>query len=204
MRRYPVGVEPAFCRAVELTLGVEGVFSDESWDPGGKTKYGITEAVARRHGHRVEDLTVPQAVGIYWVDYWRRPGFHEIESWFIGHELFDTAVNAGPGNAAFITQRAIVHNLFETETKVGGIDGRWGPKTRSAINRVARRYETNLMGALNGEQYVHYQSIRLINPELFRRAIRGWMRRVWPESPVLLELPWIVAAETGERPEEIR
>lgn len=175
---------PAFEWAVSKTLEEEGIFSNHSWDPGGKTKYGITEAVARRHGFDVRDLTVPQAKGIYWEDYWIAPGFDEIESWHIAAELFDTEVNTG--RSCIIAQRAITYNLFATEEELGGLDGRWGPRTRFAINRIARRYERNLLAALNGEQYRHYHAIRRHKPELFKRAIRGWVKRT---GQPLEELP---------------
>jgi lysozyme family protein len=124
----------------------------------------------------MRDLTVETAKGIYHADYWVRPGFDQIDSADIACELFDTQVNTG--RSAIIAQRALVRNLFATEAEIGGMDGRWGPTTRGAINAVSRRYERHLLAALNGEQYRYYHSIKRHNPELFRRAIRGWMLRV--------------------------
>jgi lysozyme family protein len=197
-RRYPVGVEPAFCYAVELTLGEEGLFSDYTWDPGGKTKYGITEATARRHGFEVREITVPGAIEIYWREYWIQPGLDALSSWHVAAECFDTQVNTGRG--ALIAQRALVNNLLATESEVGGIDGRWGRKTRAALNMATRRYERQLLGALNGEQYRHYHSIRPHRPDTFENAIRGWMKRVWTELPVINVAAWMEAAETGVKP----
>ena len=168
----------AFLRAVGVTLEEEGLFSDHSWDPGGATKYGITERVARAYDLEVRDLTVAQATDIYFADYWQKPGFDQIESMYIAGELFDTQVNTG--RSCVIAQRALVRNLFATESEIGGIDGRWGSKTRAAINKTARRYERNYLAALNGEQYRYYHAIRANKPELFARAIRGWMKRVGP------------------------
>lgn len=196
-RRYPEGAEPAFCRAVELTLTEEGVFSDHSWDPGGATKFGVTFETAARHELDVETLTIEEAVYIYWYDYWRVWGFHELESWHVAAECFDTTVNAGPGASARIAQSALVHNRFDHVA----IDGRWGPQTRGALNRASERYERNLLAALNGEQYIYYHSLRHRNPELHKRAIRGWMKRVWPELPEIHREKWERAAETGRAPE---
>ena len=39
-----------FDNAFSLLLGHEGGFSDHPADPGGKTRYGVTEAVAREAG----------------------------------------------------------------------------------------------------------------------------------------------------------
>lgn len=189
MIRYPNFVtDPAFCRAVKMTLDEEGVFSDHSWDPGGATKYGITSKVALRHGFDVRNLTVSQAVGIYWIDYWVAPGLGKIDSWHVAGELFDTQVNTG--RSAIVAQRALVYNLFTTEQAIGGIDGRWGPKTRAAINETTRRYERHLMAALAGELYKHYHAIKPHRPELFQRAIRGWMKRVHPDLKGIDRAAW--------------
>lgn len=195
MRRYPAGSEPAFCYAVEHTLEAEGFFSAHSWDPGGATKYGVTRATAERYGYDVETLTVQDAIRIYWLGYWRRPGFESIDSWHVALELFDTEVNTG--RSAVIAQRALVRNRFCTEQEVGGIDGAWGPRTRAAINNTAARYERNYLGALNGEQYAYYHDIR--NESLKANALRGWMKRVWPTLPRIDYPLWEAAAETGAR-----
>jgi lysozyme family protein len=181
----------SFRRSVHHTLAAEGVFSAHSWDPGGATKYGITEAVARRHGYDVRELTVPQAVGIYYSDYYQRPGFDSIESWHVAGELFDTEVNTG--RSCLIAQRALVYNLFVSENELGGIDGNWGPRTRSLVNRTAERYEPNLVAALNGEQYRYYHAIRTSKPELFSRAIRGWVKRAGLPLPEIDRAKWEAA-----------
>lgn len=197
-RRYPLDCEPSFCYAVEHTLAEEGFFSDFSWDKGGKTKFGITEAVARKHGYDIHTLTVEQAIEIYYLDYWRKPGLQLLSSWHIATECFDTQVNTG--NGAIVAQRALVYNLFATESEIGGIDGKWGPKTRGTINRVSIKYERNLLGALNGELYKHYHAIKPHRPDTFENAIRGWMNRVWPSLDVIDKQVWINAATTGVKP----
>ena len=46
-----------FERAFEKLLGHEGGFVDHPKDPGGSTRYGITQRVARANGHRLRFLT---------------------------------------------------------------------------------------------------------------------------------------------------
>lgn len=169
----------AFEWAVKHTLEIEGVFSDHSWDPGGATKYGVTEAVARRHGHEVRDLTVDQAVAIYRADYWDALGLDAIaeHSGRVALEIFDTAVNTGPGRATRIAQEALA-TIFDQDI---AIDGRMGPQTRAAIIRTIPRYETHLVAALNGFQFSYYLWLLRQGHSAAERAIKGWMLRL--ETP---------------------
>ena len=61
-----------FITAFEKVIGIEGGYSDDPDDRGGKTKFGITEAVARAHGYRGEmrDLGLTTARKIYKSSYW--------------------------------------------------------------------------------------------------------------------------------------
>ncbi len=48
-----------FDTAFTKVLGHEGGFSDHPDDPGGKTRFGVTEAVARRVGYKGEMRELP-------------------------------------------------------------------------------------------------------------------------------------------------
>ena len=56
-----------FDTAFNKLLGIEGDYSDHPSDPGGKTRWGVTEAVAREVGYRgdMRDLPVDLAKRIY-------------------------------------------------------------------------------------------------------------------------------------------
>lgn len=167
---------PAFRRAVTLTLEAEGLFSDHRLDPGGATKYGITEAVARRHGFDVRRLTVEQATAIYHTDYWRRLRCDELAE-PVALELFDSAVNTGPATAVKLAQRA--YNVLRNSGDPAlAEDGKIGPATIGALNRMAKKYAGQLVAAMNGEQYRYYRSLVGSRPETFRAFVRGWMRRL--------------------------
>ena len=60
-----------FDEAFDRLIGHEGGYSDHPSDPGGKTQFGITEAVARAHGFTgdMRTLTRDEAKRIYRVDY---------------------------------------------------------------------------------------------------------------------------------------
>ena len=48
-----------FDQAFDALLEHEGGYSDHAADPGGKTRYGITEVVARSHGYRGDMRELP-------------------------------------------------------------------------------------------------------------------------------------------------
>ena len=109
-----------FTQAVKFTAKWEGFFSNDSVDPGGKTKYGISDAGdgtvdglidLDRDGDGdvpVEELTQEQAVEYLYNHYWRASGCDAIaggDNAVRGKQLglaiavFDTAVNCGVNRA---------------------------------------------------------------------------------------------------------
>ena len=62
----------SFHRALTAVLDLEGDYSDDARDPGGRTRYGITEAVAREQGYQgdMQDLPKSLAESIYKTHYW--------------------------------------------------------------------------------------------------------------------------------------
>lgn len=81
----------------------EGGYSDHAADPGGKTRYGITEAVAREAGYQgdMRDLPLDLAKQIYKAKYWVEALPSDVR-----YVVFDAAVNSGPAQAAKWLQRA--------------------------------------------------------------------------------------------------
>ena len=112
-----------FDTAFSLLLGHEGDYSDHPDDPGGKTRYGVTEAVAREVGYKgdMRELPLELAQRIYRAKYW-----DEVQADFlpagIRYVMFDAAVNSGPGQAVRWLQKAL--GVVE--------DGILGPKTLAA------------------------------------------------------------------------
>lgn len=167
----------AFLWAVDHTLTSEGVFSDHAWDPGGATKYGITAAKAAEHGYKVRDLTVPQAVAIYYADYWAPGRLDQLRSVRVAAEVFDTAVNmqggVTRGPAIRFVQEAL--NAFGERVEVDGV---LGPATRAAVNRVTKKYEEQFLHALNGFQFMRYLELKQRDHRAAERAFNGWMLRL--------------------------
>ena len=113
-----------FDQAFATLLKHEGGFSDHAADPGGKTRFGITEAVAREVGYRgdMRELPLDLAKRIYKDRYWDAVRAEELPE-AIRYVVFDAAVNSGPRQAIGWLQRAV------------GVrdDGVIGPITLSAV-----------------------------------------------------------------------
>jgi lysozyme family protein len=117
-----------FLTAFEKLLKHEGGFSDHSADPGGKTRYGITEAVARDVGYRgdMRELPLDLAQRIYKDKYWDAVQAEALPV-DVRYIVFDGAVNSGITQSAKWLQRAC------------GVkdDGIVGPATIRAANSLA-------------------------------------------------------------------
>ena len=150
-----------FNQAFDILLKHEGGYSDHAADPGGKTRYGITEAVAREAGYRgdMRELPLDLAKRIYKERYWDAVRAEELPA-AVRYAVFDAAVNSGPRQAARWLQRAV------------GVrdDGIIGPITLGAVRaadpeRLLRRVLAQRLRFMTG----------LSNWPAFGR---GWARRI--------------------------
>lgn len=114
-----------FDTAFDLLLGHEGEFSNHADDPGGKTRYGVTEAVAREAGYTGDMRALPLdfAKRVYKTRYWDAPKVESLPP-SIRYAVFDAAVNSGPNQSIKWLQRAL------------GVkdDGILGPQTLAAAH----------------------------------------------------------------------
>ena len=110
-----------FDKAFGIIIGHEGGYVNDSRDPVGETKYGISKRAYPNEDIKV--LTLDRAKFLYKRDYW-----DAIEAELLPDPVrlmvFDCAVNCGLTAAKKLLQRAI-------GTKDDGIIG---PKTRAAIS----------------------------------------------------------------------
>ncbi len=173
------------CKKIILDhiIQVEGGYVDDAFDSGGKTKYGITEAVARGAGYTgdMKDLTYDDAFNIYSVLYWDRLKLDDVSdrSWRITEELADTAVNCGVSFAGKSFQRvlSVMNNRGKYWDDLA-IDGAVGSKTIKAFNaymdlRDENKGEEVMLAALNSLQGAKYISLaeRRTKDERF---VYGW------------------------------
>lgn len=169
-----------FDYAVQRTLLKEGVFSNDQYDKGGKTKYGITATTLHRYypDVRIEDLTRDQAIAIYRIAYWDTASWHRITDKYVAAVCFDAGVNHGPFIAGKLLQRAL-----NTLRKAGQlpllVDGAVGDKTITRLNEFLPGEADAVICAFNGERYAYYKAI-VEADETQRRFIKGWMERLEP------------------------
>ena len=150
-----------FDTAFNLLLKHEGGYSDHAADPGGKTRYGITEAVAREVGYRgdMQDLPLDLAKRIYRAKYWDELDLDLLPAG-IRYVLFDAAVNSGPTQAVKWLQRAV-----GTQD-----DGILGPKTKAALGSLS---------ADSVRMKLLAQRLRFMtNLSNWPSFSRGWSRRI--------------------------
>jgi lysozyme family protein len=150
-----------FDTAFALLLGHEGDFSDHAADPGGKTRFGITEAVARQAGYTgdMRALAVDLAKRIYLDSYWRPVRADDLPPG-VRYIVFDGAVNSGPAQSALWLQRALGVTA----------DGVIGPRTlAAAYAKDAQQLKTAILA-----QRLRFMT-SLTNWPAFSR---GWARRI--------------------------
>ncbi len=96
-----------FLTAFDKLLKHEGGYSDHPADPGGKTRYGITEAVAREVGYRgdMRELPLELAQRIYKERYWDAVQAESLPP-DVRYIVFDGAVNSGVAQSSKWLQRA--------------------------------------------------------------------------------------------------
>jgi lysozyme family protein len=150
-----------FVNALALVLEHEGDFSEHKDDRGGATRFGITEAVARRVGYKgdMRELPLELAERIYLEDYWKPIRGDDLPPG-LRYVMFDAAVNSGPRQAILWLQRAIGVEA----------DGIIGPKT------LATAYQLDVNAVRLG---ILAQRLRFMaGLPSWPAFSRGWSRRI--------------------------
>lgn len=147
----------SFDDAFRRTLSHEGATSDHPSDPGGLTKWGISQRAYPNLD--IASLTLEKARQIYRLDYWDALRLGDLPD-AIAAEVFDAAVNSGRRPAVMWLQRALHVNA----------DGVIGPVTIAA----AKRADPAVIAAkINGHRLSH-----LTDLSTWPTFGRGWARRV--------------------------
>lgn len=173
----------AFNEALERTVGNEGDYSDDPNDSGGKTRFGITEELARRYNYAGDMNALPYniAVAIYRAEFWQslRLGEVSVYSRRVALELFDTAVNIGPARTVNWLQRSLnVFNRKQSDYQDVTVDGDLGFNTLQSLRRFLElrgaKGEAALLKALNAFQGTYYIELAEAR-EKDESFVFGWM-----------------------------
>lgn len=174
---------PRIARMIEDVIVREGGYVNDPNDRGGKTRYGVTEAVARANGYRgdMRSLPIETARRIYLESYYEGPGFHRVMALMprLADELVDTGINMGTGRAAGFLQRALnALNRQGRDYRDIAVDNQIGPATAGALlafkQRRGKDAETVLLRLVEGFQTTRYVDIceaRQANEEF----LFGWI-----------------------------
>jgi lysozyme family protein len=158
--KTPTATLPAgdrFARAIERVLAHEGGFVDNPDDPGGKTRWGISQ---RTYPHlNIATLTREQAIALYRRDAWT-PIRGDALPEAIAFQVLDAAVNHGVVRAVGWLQQVLDLR----------VDGVVGPLTRAA---AADADPVALILAYNAARLDFYVRLRT-----FPTFGRGWTRRI--------------------------
>ena len=183
MTRARIALAAAVAAIVGAVVAVEGGYVDHPSDPGGATKFGITERVARANGYAGEmrALTREQATQIYVREYVERPGFDRIVSYSIalGEELTDQGVNFGPRRPGCWLQTALNSlNRRQRDYPDLTVDCSVGPTTVAAYAALAEtRGATQacelVLKLVEAQQGTEYLRLTGANPRL-EDFMGGW------------------------------
>ena len=146
-----------FDAAFKALIDHEGGYVNHPKDPGGETQFGITK---RSYPHlNIRDLTLDDARAIYRRDFWDRLQCDALPM-AARFQVFDAAVNSGPGNAARWLQAA------------AGVaqDGLIGPATRQAVDAM---HPAALVARFNAARLLFMTSL-----STWPTFSRGWARRI--------------------------
>lgn len=154
-----------FDEAFNILMELEGwdKLTDDSNDPGGLTKFGISK---KSYPHLdIENLTLEDAKEIYRRDFWMKASSRIIKQG-LGIKLFTVAVLTGVNTAVKLMQDAcnqFGHNLT--------LDGIMGPKTAYCINSFRHPKAIEEMFEANVTFYVR-------GLEHAKPWLAGWLMRI--------------------------
>lgn len=144
--------------AFDLILRAEGGYSNDSSDPGGETKYGISQ---RSYPDlNIREMTEWQAKDIFRHDYWNRCRCDELPG-ALAISVSDCAFNQGVDAAI---------RLLQDTVKVLN-DGKFGDKTLAAVK------------AMNADEccalYLASRAVRYSHTTNFEKYGKGWFKRLF-------------------------
>ncbi len=163
--------EDVFNKIFEYILLVEGGYSDDKADKGGKTKYGIIEVEARKYGYQgdMRNLTKDIAEDIYKNKYYLSNNLDKIKDKRVALSIADWTINSGSWGLKKAQQTI---NILKGD--ILAVDGVLGEKSIQAINSINPEIFLTQYHEL---QRKFYQAI--VNHNASQSVfLKGWLNRV--------------------------
>jgi len=156
-----------FTAAVAVLLAHEGGYVNDSSDPGGETKYGISKRAYPELD--IANLTEADATEIYYRDYWFRQPWSKFAP-TVACKLLDCGVDIGIKSVNVCLQRAL-----RACGKPVAEDGVLG---QLSVDAVAKTSPLMLLPALKSEIAAHYRLVAVAKPGE-AQDLGGWLNRAY-------------------------
>lgn len=169
-----------FEKIFDYLLKVEGGYSNDKHDKGGKTKYGITEEDARDFGYKgdMQDLTKDFTKNIYMKKYYLGNKLDKVVNDKVALSVCDFIVNGGAWGAKK-AQAALNELGFDLR-----VDGILGEKSLAALNEVD---ENKFLEKYHDLQRRYYRVLAANKPTQ-KKFLTGWLNRVDKKENYLKEM----------------
>ena len=160
-----------FEKIFDYLLKVEGGYTDDKNDKGGKTKYGIIEEEARDFGYKgdMQDLTKDFAKNIYLKKYYLGNKLDKVTNDKVALSICDWAVNSGRNGTK--NAQIAINQLTNANLDVDGIIGN---KTLEALNAADPE---KFLEVYHNLQRIYYRS-KVEGDKTQKEFLTGWLNRV--------------------------
>ena len=167
-----------FEKIFDYLLKVEGGYSDDKHDKGGKTKYGIIEEEARDFGYKgnMQDLTKDFAKNIYLKKYYLGNKLDKVANDKVALSICDWAVNSGKNGIK--NAQIAINQLTNANLDVDGIIGN---KTLEALSTVDPE---KFLEVYHNLQRIYYRS-KVADDKTQENFLAGWLNRVQKKEEYL-------------------
>ena len=161
----------SFERIFDYLLMVEGEYSNDKHDKGGKTKYGIIEEEAREFGYKgdMQDLTINFAKNIYLKKYYLGNMLDKVTNDKVALSICDWTVNSGKNGIK--NAQIAINQLTNANLDVDGIIGN---KTLEALNAADPE---KFLEVYHNLQRIYYRS-KVEGDKTQKEFLTGWLNRV--------------------------
>ena len=160
-----------FERIFDYLLKVEGGYSNDKHDKGGKTKYGIIEEEARDFGYKgnMQDLTKDFVKNVYLKKYYLGNKLDKVNDDKVALSICDWAVNSGRNGTKNV--QIAINQLTNANLDVDGIIGN---KTLEALNSADPE---KFLEVYHNLQRIYYKG-KVEADSTQKKFLDGWINRV--------------------------